>query len=165
MHEPFDAVGAIASLFGGDALLKELMQRGAIAREVVRGDGIATARADLEDIDDNNTPRAGDDLDALAGDEVVELLGAVLQDPPFSVDPQDSGRAFKRIEHDGDAAVARLVEVRGRLDPRARQVHVPELADHDLLAVARRLWDHPEKGPRPVAVRDPLRRHVDAPFP
>lgn len=141
------------------------MQRGAIAREIVRGDRIPTAGADLEDIHDNDTPRAGDDLDALAGDEVIELLGAVLQHPPFSVDPQDPGRALKRIEHDGDAAVAGLVEMRRRLDPRARQVHVPELADHDLLAVARRLWDHPEEWPRPVAVRNPLRRHVDAPFP
>lgn len=53
----------------------------------------------------------------------------------FSVNPQDSGRSIKSHKHDRDPSVTGFVEVTCRLDPAARQVHVPELFDHDIFAV------------------------------
>lgn len=53
----------------------------------------------------------------------------------FSIYPQDSRRSIKRHKHDRDPPVARLVQVTRRLDPATREIHVPELSDHDVLVV------------------------------
>lgn len=138
------------------------MQRGPVPREVVCGHRIPATRADLEDVDHNDGPRAGDDLDALGRQQLVERGCAVLQHGALAVDAQDARRAFKRVQHDGDASVTRLVQVAGRLDPRAGEIHVPEFADDGFL----RVWvvagflDHAEEGS--AFVRDALWGHVDA---
>lgn len=138
------------------------MQRGPVPRKVVCGHRIPATRADLEDVHHDDGPRAGDDLDALGRQQLIERRCAVLQHGALAVDAQDARRAFKRVQHDGDAAVARLVQVAGRLDPGAGQIHVPEFADYGFL----RVWvgagflDHAEEWA--AFVGDALWGHVDA---
>lgn len=138
------------------------MQRRPVPREVVRGHRIPATRADLEDVHHDDGPRAGDDLDALGRQQLIERRRAVLQHGSLAVDAQDTRRAFERVQHDGDAAVARLVQVARRLDPGAGQVHVPELADDGpfRVRVVAGFLDHAEEGP--ALVRDALGGHVDA---
>jgi len=78
-NQPFDTIRTIAGLLVGDTLLEKLMQRRPEACEVVEGDRIATGGAHLVDVDHDYGACAGDDLDPLGGDQVVELFRTVLE--------------------------------------------------------------------------------------
>lgn len=132
-HIPLNAILPLPLPLRLDPLLEEVIQRGPKANPLVRGHGEATGGADLMDIDEDDAAGSRDDIDTLGFHDVGKLGRAVLQRRALAEDAQDARRAGEGVEHDGDAAVARLVQVRRRLDAAAGQVHVPELADHDVL--------------------------------
>lgn len=101
-----------------------------------------------------------------------------MGDRTFPKDPQDPRRTRKGIEHHRNPPVARLVQMACRLDARAREIHVPELADHDRFVVVFivagfvttisldmtrfGLLDDTEE--RPALVGDTLGRDIDVPI-
>lgn len=130
------------------------------------------------DIDHDDTPGTVDKLDVFRLDQIIELLGSVLKRCAcegeamsvrgkgkearlaFAVDPHDSGWPFKGVEHDGDSPIARLMQMTGGLDAGARQVDVPELANH-LLVVGVLFWFAKDAEEGPTLVSDALWRNID----
>jgi len=94
--------------------------------ELVVGDRETAGGADLVDVDEDDAAGAGDGVDVVLLDKVGELGGAVLKGAAVAKEAQDAGAALKGVEHDGDAAIAGLVEVRDGLVAAARQVEIPE---------------------------------------
>lgn len=96
------------------------------------------------DYDDGSGAR--DDFDVVLLGEVVEGLRPALKDRAVAEQTNDARGPVKRVEHDGDAAVAGFVEVRDGLISAAAKVHVPEGL----------VVDQPE-------VEAPFRRDIDVP--
>jgi hypothetical protein len=109
-----------------DALLEKLVEGVSVRLEVKVGHRVSARGADLVDVDEYNGPGSGDGLDVVLLDKVVEGGSRVLEDATVAKQAEDARRAFKGIEHDGDAAVAGLVEMRDGLTPGSREVHVPK---------------------------------------
>ena len=59
-------------------------------------------------------------------DEIIIVLGPVLQSTTFAPQPQYFGWPFVSIEHYRNSTIARLVKVANSLVARASEVHIPE---------------------------------------
>lgn len=125
--------------------------------KLIQGYRIPARRPYLMDIHHNNGPGARQNFDIVLLDPGVKVRSAVLEDGALAPETDDLGGAIEGVEHDGDAPIARLVDVRDGFVAGTGEVHVPECllvrdpevraslrGDVDMAAATKRGTGYPE---------------------
>lgn len=107
-------------------LLEEVVENGPVILEVIIRHGKPARRADLVDINDDDTPRSRNTIHFLRLDKLIETRCSVLNHAAMAKQPHDPRRAFESVQHDSHTVVARLVDVRDGLVAAAGELLVPE---------------------------------------
>lgn len=123
---PWHALGLHAFGFFLRLLLEEVVQNWSKLLEVVIRYREPARCANLMNVYNDDRPGTGYAVDVVLGNELVKAWRAVLVHTPCTKHPQDPWRSIEGIEHDRDAVVAGLVQMRDGLVPAAREFLVPE---------------------------------------
>ena len=116
----------MAGCFSLGFLLEEVVEDGPVVFEIIIRHGEPARRADLVDINDDDTPRSRNTIHFLRLDKLIETRCSVLNHAAMAKQPHDPRRAFESVQHDSHTVVARLVDVRDGLVADAGELLVPE---------------------------------------